>query len=114
MLNTALLVILVGLIIYIGAILTYEFLDLNDFPLFHRKPQYTPISAEEFIKGVTLGDLCQLCPKSTFVIKDNDGGFFKLETEAVSKQKLKLYKEIFVKKLDAETYTLEVSAPWLL
>ena len=112
MLNTALLVILVGLIIYIGAILTYEFLDLNDFSLFHKKQKYHVIPAECFPQKVTLGDLCELCPETIFKVVD--GGFAIIDPQKIDDEKMKVYKKLVVYNLDAKNHKLEVSDPSLL
>jgi hypothetical protein len=114
MLNTALLVILVGLIIYIGAILTYEFLDLNDFAFLHKKPKYTVIPAECFPKKVTLGDLCELCPETIFKVVDGNGGFAMINPQDIDSKKLSIYKTLSAYNLDTQNQTLEVSDPSLL
>lgn len=114
MLNTALLVILVGLIIYIGAILTYEFLDLNDFSLFHKKQKYHVIPAECFPQKVTLGDLCELCPETIFKVVDGGGGFAIINPQNIDNEKLNVYKTLSAYNLDTQNQTLEVSDPSLL
>lgn len=114
MLNTALLIILVGLIIYIGAILTYEFLDLNDFAFLHKKPKYTVIPAECFPKKVTLGDLCELCPETIFRAPDDGYGTVVIDPQKIDDEKMKVYKTLAVYNLDTENHKLEVSDPSLL
>lgn len=114
MLNTALLIILVGLIIYIGAILTYEFLDLNDFAFLHKKPKYTVIPAECFPKKVTLGDLCELCPETIFRAPDDGYGTVVIDPQKIDDEKMKVYKTLSVYNLDTKNHKLEVSDPSLL
>lgn len=114
MLNTALLIILVGLIIYIGAILTYEFLDLNDFAFLHKKPKYTVIPAECFPKKVTLGDLCELCPETIFRAPDDGYGTVVIDPQKIDDEKMKVYKTLAVYNLDTKNHKLEVSDPSLL
>lgn len=114
MISTALLVILVGLIVYISAILTYEFLDLNDFAFLHKKPKYTVIPAERFPKKVTLGDLCELCPETIFSVVDGDGGFAVVNPQNIDSKKLNVYKTLTAYNLNASNQTLEVSDPSLL
>lgn len=121
--NTLLLLIIVILIAAMLAILVYEFLHLNDFALFRRKPEPEPepehkhfddlFQAEVMYTGVTLGSICELCPKTIFRVKDGHGGYFALDTEKVDEKKLRFYKTIFVKALDATNYELEVSDPSL-
>ncbi len=115
--NTLLLLIIVILIAAMLAILVYEFLHLNDFALFRRKPEHKHFDdlfqAEVMYTGVTLGSICELCPKTIFRVKDGHGGYFALDTEKVDEKKLRFYKTIFVKSLDATNYELEVSDPSL-
>lgn len=120
--NTLLLLIIVILIAAMLAILVYEFLHFNDFALFRRKPEPEPehkhfddlFQAEVMYTGVTLGSICELCPKTIFRVKDGHGGYFTLDTEKVDEKKLRFYKTIFVKALDAPNYELEVPDPSLL
>jgi hypothetical protein len=120
--NTLLLLIIVILIAAMLAILVYEFLHLNDFAFFRRKPEPEPehkrfddlFQAEVMYTGVTLGSICELCPKTIFRVKDGHGGYFSLDTEKVDEKKLRFYKTIFVKALDAPNYELEVPDPSLL
>lgn len=120
--NTFLLLIIVILIAAMLAILVYEFLHFNDFALFHRKPEPEPehkhlddlFRAEVMYTGVTLGSICELCPKTIFRVKDGRGGYFALDTEKVDEKKLRFYKTIFVKALDAPNYELEISDSSLL
>lgn len=120
--NTLLLLIIVILIAAMLAILVYEFLHFNDFALFRRKlepePEHKHIDdlfrAEVMYTGVTLGSICELCPKTIFRVKDGRGGYFALDTEKVDEKKLRFYKTIFVKALDAPNYELEVPDPSLL
>lgn len=120
--NTFLLLIIVFLIAVMLAILVYEFLHFNDFALFHQKlepePEHNhfddPFRTEIMYTGVTLGSICELCPKTTFRVKDGHGGYFALDTEKVDEKKLRFYKTIFVKALDATNYELEVLDPSLL
>ncbi len=120
--NTLLLLIIVILIAAMLAILVYEFLHFNDFALFRRKPEPEPehkhfddlFRAEVMYTGVTLGSICELCPKTIFRVKDGHGGYFALDTEKVDEKKLRFYKTVFVKALDATDYELEVSDPSLL
>lgn len=67
-----------------------------------------------FFSGVTLFDLCTLCPATVLKIKDNDGGFEVVETNCVPLGKIENYKRIFVLKVNGETHTVEVSDPTLL
>lgn len=120
--NNTLLFIIAVFVIAMFAILSYEFLQLNDFALFRRKPEPDPehkhlddlFRAEVMYTGVTLGSICELCPKTIFRVKDGRGGYFALDTEKVDEKKLRFYKTIFVKALDAPNYELEVSDPSLL
>ncbi len=120
--NTLLLFIIAILIAAMLAILVYEFLHFNDFALFHQKPQPEPehnhfddlFRTEIMYTGVTLGSICELCPKTIFRVKDGHGGYFALDTEKVDEKKLRFYKTVFVKALDATNYELEVSDPSLL
>lgn len=120
--NNTLLFIIAVFVIAMFAILAYEFLQLNDFALFRRKPQPAPehkhlddlFRAEVMYTGVTLGSICELCPKTIFRVKDGRGGYFALDTEKVDEKKLRFYKTIFVKALDAPNYELEVPDPSLL
>lgn len=120
--NTLLLLIIVILIAAMLAILVYEFLHLNDFALFRRNPEPEPehkhfddlFRTEIMYTGVTLGSICELCPKTIFRVKDGHGGYFALDTEKVDEKKLRFYKTIFVKALDAPNYELEVPDPSLL
>lgn len=114
MINTILLFILACLIIYIGAILTYEFLDLNDFTFFHKKPKYNVIPAERFLKKVTLGDLCELCPETIFRAPDDGYGTVVIDPQKIDDEKMKVYKTLAVYNLDTQNQTLEVSDPSLL
>lgn len=114
MINTVLLFILACLIIYIGAILTYEFLDLNDFTFFHKKPKYNVIPAECFLKKVTLGDLCELCPETIFRAPDDGYGTVVIDPQKIDDEKMKVYKTLAVYNLDTQNQTLEVSDPSLL
>lgn len=114
MINTVLLFILACLIIYIGAILTYEFLDLNDFTFFHIKPKYNVIPAECFLKKVTLGDLCELCPETIFKVVDGNGGVAIINPKNIDSKKLNVYKTLSAYNLDTQNQTLEVSDPSLL
>ena len=66
------------------------------------------------IQAWTLGSICELCPKTIFRVKDGRGGYFALDTEKVDEKKLRFYKTIFVKALDAPNYELEVPDPSLL
>ena len=109
--NTLLLLIIVILIAAMLAILVYEFLYFNDFALFRRKPEPKPehknfddlFQAEVMYTGVTI-----------FRLKDGHCGYFALDTEKVDEKKLRFYKTIFVKALDAPNYELEVPDPSLL
>nr|DAK93677.1 MAG TPA: hypothetical protein [Caudoviricetes sp.] len=120
--NNTLLFIIAVFVIAMFAILSYEFLQLNDFALFRRKPEPDPehkhlddlFRAEVMYTGVTLGSICELCPKTIFRVKDGHGGYFALDTEKVDEKKLRFYKTIFVKALDAPNYELEVPDPSLL
>lgn len=120
--NTLLLLIIVILIAAMLAILVYEFLHFNDFAFFRRKPEPDSehkhlddlFRAEVMYTGVTLGSICELCPKTIFRVKDGHGGYFALDTEKVDEKKLRFYKTIFVKELDAPNYELEVPDPSLL
>lgn len=120
--NNTLLFIIAVFVIAMFAILAYEFLHLNDFALFRRKPEPDPehkhlddlFRAEVMYTGVTLGSICELCPKTIFRVKDGHGGYFALDTEKVDEKKLRFYKTIFVKALDAPNYELEVLDPSLL
>ena len=120
--NNTLLFIIAVFVIAMFAILAYEFLHLNDFALFRRKPEPEPehkhlddlFRAEVIYTGVTLGSICELCPKTIFRVKDGRGGDFALDTEKVDEKKLRFYKTIFVKALDAPNYELEVPDPSLL
>lgn len=120
--NNTLLFIIAVFVIAMFAILAYEFLHLNDFALFRRKPEPEPehkhlddlFRAEVIYTGVTLGSICELCPKTIFKVKDGRGGYFALDTEKVDEKKLRFYKTIFVKALDAPNYELEVPDPSLL
>jgi hypothetical protein len=120
--NNTLLFIIAVFVIAIFAILAYEFFHLNDFALFRRKPEPEPehkhlddlFRAEVMYTGVTLGSICELCPKTIFRVKDGCGGYFALDTEKVDEKKLRFYKTIFVKALDAPNYELEVPDPSLL
>lgn len=120
--NNTLLFIIAVFVIAMFAILSYEFLHLNDFALFRRKPEPEPehrhldnlFRAEVMYTGVTLGSICELCPKTIFRVKDGRGGYFALDTEKVDEKKLRFYKTIFVKALDAPNYELEVPDPSLL
>lgn len=120
--SNVLLFIIAVFVIAMFAILAYEFLQLNDFALFRRKPEPEPehkhiddlFRAEVMYTGVTLGSICELCPKTIFRVKDGHGGYFALDTEKVDEKKLRFYKTIFVKALDATDYELEVSDPSLL
>lgn len=114
MINTVLLFILACLIIYIGAILTYEFLDLNDFTFFHKKPKYNVIPAECYLKKVTLGDLCELCPETIFRAPDDGYGTVVIDPQKIDDEKMKVYKTLAVYNLDTQNQTLEVSDPSLL
>ena len=120
--NNTILFIIAVFVIAMFAILAYEFLHLNDFALFRRKPEPEPehkhlddlFRAEVMYTGVTLGSICELCPKTIFRVKDGRGGDFALDTEKVDEKKLRFYKTIFVKALDAPNYELEVPDPSLL
>lgn len=120
--SNVLLFIIAVFVIAMFAILAYEFLHLNDFALFRRKPEPEPehkrlddlFRAEVMYTGVTLGSICELCPKTIFRVKDGRGGYFALDTEKVDEKKLRFYKTIFVKALDAPNYELEVPDPSLL
>ena len=120
--NNTLLFIIAVFVIAMFAILAYEFFHLNDFALFRRKPEPEPehkhlddlFRAEVMYTGVTLGSICELCPKTIFRVKDGRGGYFALDTEKVDEKKLRFYKTIFVKALDAPNYELEVPDPSLL
>lgn len=120
--NNTLLFIIAVFVIAIFAILAYEFFHLNDFALFRRNPEPEPehkhlddlFRAEVMYTGVTLGSICELCPKTIFRVKDGRGGYFALDTEKVDEKKLRFYKTIFVKALDAPNYELEVPDPSLL
>lgn len=120
--NTILLFIITILIAAMLAILLYEFFHFNDFALFRRKPEPKPehknfddlFQAEVMYTGVTLGSIFELCPKTIFRVKDGHGGYFSLDTEKLDEKKLRFYKTIFVKALDATNYELEVSDPSLL
>lgn len=120
--NNTILFIIAVFVIAMFAILSYEFLQLNDFALFRRKPEPEPehkhlddlFRAEVMYTGVTLGSICELCPKTIFRVKDGHGGYFALDTEKVDEKKLRFYKTIFVKALDAPNYELEVLDPSLL
>ena len=120
--NNTLLFIIAVFVIAIFAILAYEFFHLNDFALFRRKLEPEPehkhlddlFRAEVMYTGVTLGSICELCPKTIFRVKDGRGGYFALDTEKVDEKKLRFYKTIFVKALDAPNYELEVPDPSLL
>lgn len=120
--NNTLLFIIAVFVIAMFAILAYEFLHLNDFALFRRKPEPELehkhlddlFRAEVIYTGVTLGSICELCPKTIFKVKDGRGGYFALDTEKVDEKKLRFYKTIFVKALDAPNYELEVPDPSLL
>ena len=120
--NTLLLLIIVILVAAMLAILVYEFIHCNDFALFHRKPEpelehnrFDDLFRTEIMyTGVTLGSICELCPKTIFRVKDGHGGDFALDTEKVDEKKLRFYKTVFVKALDATDYELEVSNPSLL
>ena len=120
--NNTLLFIIAVFVIAMFAILSYEFLQLNDFALFRRKPEPKPehkhlddlFRAEVMYTGVTLGSICELCPKTIFRVKDGRGGYFALDTEKVDEKKLRFYKTIFVKALDAPNYELEGPDPSLL
>lgn len=120
--SNVLLFIIAVFVIAMFAILAYEFLQLNDFALFRRKPEPDPehkhlddlFRAEVMYTGVTLGNICELCPKTIFRVKDGHGGYFALDTEKVDEKKLRFYKTIFVKALDAPNYELEVLDPSLL
>jgi hypothetical protein len=120
--SNVLLFIIAVFVIAMFAILAYEFLQLNDFSLFRRKPEPDPehkhlddlFRAEVMYTGVTLGSICELCPKTIFRVKDGHGGYFALDTEKVDEKKLRFYKTIFVKALDAPNYELEVLDPSLL
>lgn len=114
MVNTALLVILVGLIVYIAAILTYEFIDLNDFAFLRKKQKYTVIPAEYLPKKVTLGDLCELCPETIFKVVDGNGGFAIIDPQNIDNEKLSVYKTLSAYNLDVRNQTLEVPDPSLL
>lgn len=67
-----------------------------------------------FFSGVTLFDLCTLCPATILKVKDNAGGFASVETNCVPLGKIEDYKRIFVLKINGETHTVEVSDPTLL
>lgn len=120
--NNTILFIIAVFVIAMFAILSYEFLQLNDFALFRRKPEPEPehkhlddlFRTEIMYTGVTLGSICELCPKTIFRVKDGHGGYFALDTEKVDEKKLRFYKTVFVKALDATDYELEVSDPSLL
>nr|DAY74196.1 MAG TPA: hypothetical protein [Caudoviricetes sp.] len=120
--NNTLLFIIAVFVIAMFAILAYEFLNLNDFALFQSNPKQEPehkhiddlFRAEVMYTGVTLGSICELCPKTIFRVKDGHGGYFALDTEKVDEKKLRFYKTVFVKALDATDYELEVSDPSLL
>ena len=120
--SNVLLFIIAVFVIAMFAILAYEFLQLNDFALFRRKPEPDPehkhlddlFRAEVMYTGVTLGSICELCPKTIFRVKDGHGGYFALDTEKVDEKKLRFYKTIFVKAPDAPNYELEVLDPSLL
>lgn len=120
--SNVLLFIIAVFVIAMFAILAYEFLQLNDFALFRRKTEPEPehkhiddlFRAEVMYTGVTLGSICELCPKTIFRVKDGHGGYFALDTEKVDEKKLRFYKTVFVKALDATDYELEVSDPSLL
>lgn len=120
--SNVLLFIIAVFVIAMFAILAYEFLNLNDFALFQSNPKQEPehkhiddlFRAEVMYTGVTLGSICELCPKTIFRVKDGHGGYFALDTEKVDEKKLRFYKTVFVKALDATDYELEVSDPSLL
>ena len=101
--NTLLLLIIVILVAAMLAILVYEFLHFNDFALFRRKPEPEPehkhfdelFRAEVMYTGVTLGSICELCPKTIFRVKDGRGGYFALDTEKVDEKKAALLQNHF-------------------
>ena len=96
--NNTLLFIIAVFVIAMFAILAYEFLNLNDFALFQSNPKQEPehkhiddlFRAEVMYTGVTLGSICELCPKTIFRVKDGHGGYFALDTEKVDEKKLLL------------------------
>jgi hypothetical protein len=119
MLNNVLLGLILLAVIFITSILTWEFLDLNDFRLFKRKvtieppPMATPDQNNPFkivnvYTGVTLADICELCPRKLFRVRGNDEKIVCIDTEAIEEKKLEFYRTIFIKKINAKNYELEL------
>lgn len=112
--NTFFLYVITVLVAAIFFVLTYDIFDLRDFSFFHKKPKYTVIPAECFPKKVTLGDLCELCPKTIFKVVDGGGGFAIINPQNIDNEKLNVYKTLSAYNLNTQNQTLEVSDPSLL
>lgn len=118
--NDILLVIVAASTAICAIILIYWFETQSPFERKQERTQRHADTFDDFFRtevmytGVTLGSICELCPKTIFRVKDNCGGYFVLDTEKVDEKKLHFYKTIFVKALNATNYELEVSDPSLL
>lgn len=121
-----LLCLILLLVVTITAILLWEFLDANDFALFKKTVKVSDIPAapapkankmfqvETIYTGVTLADICELCPKAFFRVKDGNGGYICINTAKVKDRKLEYYRTVYIKKVNARNYELEAVDPSLL
>lgn len=112
--------------IVIAAILIWEFFDANNFALFKKtvKVSDVPVNlahesnkmfqVETIHTGVTLADICELCPRSFFRVKDGKGGYIRIDTAKAKGQKLEYYRTVYIKKVNAKNYELEAVDPSLL
>ena len=123
--NNTLLFIIAVFVIAMFAILSYEFLHLNDFALFQPKPKQEPeqkcigipleyLKTEVTYKGVTLADLMELCPNKHFRIKDGLGGYFSITLGSEEARAPRKYRSVYVTSVDPCSYELEVSDRSLL
>lgn len=116
------LCLILMVVVVIALILLYEFFDMNDFSLFKRKvtikppPMATPDKNKAFkivniYTGVTLADICELCPNHLFKVKAGEGKVVCIDTENLGKKNLDFYRTIFLKGITAKNYELELVDP---
>ena len=66
------------------------------------------------VSGVTLQDVCKLCPNTELKVANNDCGITVIDTSNIAPAKFAAYQYLYITKMNGDTQTLEVSDPSLL